>query len=151
MLKSFWISPCVWPNLGYWPCLFLTLHISIIEFILLKVVCLLGHGFDPVIPVSFPISVQLNMSETGYQFTRLRFYCDKYLIQGRIWPAEMKVKNVQKGRFKTVAETHVRTNFGENTNLVPSYGPGYYFHSYFGFSSQFWHAKLCGETHVRTN
>jgi hypothetical protein len=62
----------------------------------------------------------------------------------------MKV-NVQKGRLKTVAETHVRTNFGENTNLVPSYGPGYYFHSYFGFSSQFWQAKLGGETHVRTN
>jgi hypothetical protein len=48
--------------------------------VILKVVCLLGHGFDPVIPVSFPISVQLKMSETGYQFTRLRFYSDKYLI-----------------------------------------------------------------------
>jgi len=62
----------------------------------------------------------------------------------------MKV-NVRKGRFKTAAQTHVRTNFGENTNLVPSYGPGYYFHSYFGFSSQFWQAKLGGETQVRTN
>jgi hypothetical protein len=58
----------------------------------------------------------------------------------------MKV-NVQKGSFNTVAETHMRTNFGENTNLVPSYGPGYNF----GFSSQFWQAKLGGETHVRTN
>jgi magnesium-transporting ATPase (P-type) len=26
----FWISPCVWPNSGYWCCLFLTLWISLL-------------------------------------------------------------------------------------------------------------------------
>jgi len=26
----FWISPCVWPNSGYWCCLFLTLQISLL-------------------------------------------------------------------------------------------------------------------------
>jgi hypothetical protein len=48
--------------------------------VIVKVISLLGHGFDPVIPVSISILVHRNMSETGYQFTRLRFYFDKYLI-----------------------------------------------------------------------
>jgi len=28
--RFFWISPCVWPNSGYAPCLFLTLRISLL-------------------------------------------------------------------------------------------------------------------------
>jgi len=28
--RFFWISPCVWPNSGYWCCLFLTLRISLL-------------------------------------------------------------------------------------------------------------------------
>jgi hypothetical protein len=29
----FWISPCVWPNSGFSPCLFLTLRISLVACI----------------------------------------------------------------------------------------------------------------------
>jgi hypothetical protein len=35
--RFFGISPCVWPNSGYWDCLFLTLRISMVLQILMKV------------------------------------------------------------------------------------------------------------------
>ncbi len=33
----FWISPCVWPNLGFWCCVFLTLRITLL--LLLQKMC----------------------------------------------------------------------------------------------------------------
>ncbi len=44
----FLISPCVWPNSGYWCCLFLTLRISLISIENLKfrkLIFIFFHGF----------------------------------------------------------------------------------------------------------